>query len=207
MWIRLAFHRGTEVVIVCEGVGRDPEIADPRVVGEHDVQRRGLVSGAGASIEDVSDGDGGDGPASEGLVEGGVEFGGPVTVEQLEQARGVAGQRFPAQGQGIDERVGLGATGAEEIAPAQLMGVTFLPGQGGEVSGILDRFSAIVAAGMASDLAGAVEDADEMFGSDQGQDPAHPVMRDGVVIAVEAHVGGLAGGDGAEVTQSKSCSA
>ena len=180
-------------------MGRDVEIADPRVVGEHGIQGRELVSGAGAAIEDVRDGDGGDGPAGDGFREGGVEFGGPIAFAEFQQAGSMAGQRLPAQGQRLDEVLSVGTRGSEQVASAQFVGVALLPDEGGDMSGVLDGLSSLVTARMACHLGHAIDDADDVFGGDEGQNPSDLVVRDRVMVALEADVGGLAGGDPPDV--------
>src|SRR5882672_9797124 len=69
----------------------------------------------------------------------------------------------------------------------------------GEVRGILDGLAAIVAAHMSrEDVATAVGDADLAVGGDEGERFLDEVMRNRVVIEVEADVRRLAGGDGAD---------
>jgi hypothetical protein len=107
-------------------------------------------------------------------------------------------QRFSSDGQGFEERIGVFAATSEQVATAEFVGTPLFPGEGSDMGGILDDLTAIVAAGMTGELGCAVEDADQGFGSDQGQRFTDAVVRDRVVIAVEADVGGLAGSDGAE---------
>ena len=64
--------------------------------------------------------------------------------------------------------------------------------------GVLDGLSGVVAAGMAGQLGLLVEDADAGGAGEQSQGLADVSVGDGVEIAVEADVGGLAGADGAD---------
>ena len=75
-----------------------------------------------------------------------------------------------------------------------------LPGGGEQafqVRGVFDGLCGVVAAGMAGELGLLVEDADAGVAGEQGQGLADVGVGDGVEIAVEADVGGLAGADDA----------
>jgi hypothetical protein len=82
----------------------------------------------------------------------------------------------------------LQATLAEPIAAAEVVGPALLAGAGRQMRIVLDALGAVVAARMAGDLGGAVEQADLMLGGDEGERPAHEGVRDRVVVAVEADV-------------------
>jgi hypothetical protein len=87
----LRLFRGAEMVVGGQWMRRDPEIPNPRIIGEDDLQGRGLLPGSGASIEDVGDGGGGDSAASKGLLEGGIELARAVAVEELQESGCMAG--------------------------------------------------------------------------------------------------------------------
>src|SRR2546426_1422349 len=61
-----------EAIVGGERVRRDVEVADARVVGEYDRERRGRAAGAGLLVEDMGDGGGADGAPGERLGERGV---------------------------------------------------------------------------------------------------------------------------------------
>src|SRR3990172_718819 len=69
------------------------------------------------------------------------------------------------------------------------MSVPLLTGELGDVLGVLDHLLAVVATGVAGeDVSGAVGDADEALGGDEGERLADQVVRDGVVIEIEVDV-------------------
>ena len=57
--------------------------------------------------------------------------------------------------------------------------------------GIQHRLLPVIAAPVACDFYGAIQDANLGVGSDQGQRKAHGFWRDGVVIEIEADINGL----------------
>ena len=83
----------------------------------------------------------------------------PYLIEQAEQARGVAGERVAAAGEGLEEGLGVRAGVPEAIAAAQVVRAALLGGERGEVGVVLDPLAALVAAGVARDLGRAVEEA------------------------------------------------
>ena len=70
------------------------------------------------------------------------------------------GHAFAAAGEGVEEGVGMGAGLTEAIAAAQLVRAALGRGEGRQVGLDLDPLAAVVAAGMARDLGGPVEDPD-----------------------------------------------
>jgi hypothetical protein len=65
-------------------VWTDAEIPDPRVIREHDVDGRELIAGSCPGVEDVSDGCSGDSTTGECFIDGDVEFGGTIAVEEFQ---------------------------------------------------------------------------------------------------------------------------
>ena len=102
----------------------DVQIADPRVVGQHDGERRWRTTGPELLIEHVRDGGRADRPSPECLGERGIESGRAEAVGQIEQAARCAEERMAPRGEGVDEAGGVGAQTAEPIASAQLVRVT-----------------------------------------------------------------------------------
>ena len=98
-------------------------------------------------------------PAGEGLGERRVQRGGADLIEQAQQARGLAGEGVAADGEGVEEGLGLGAGVPEAIAAAEVVGVALLGDERGEMGVVFDALPAIVAARVAGDLGGAVEQA------------------------------------------------
>ena len=154
----------------------------------------------------MGDGRGADRAAGERFREGGVERRRADLIEQAQQARGLAGERVAAHGEGGEERLRLRAGMPEAIAAAQVVGVPLLGDQRREMRVVFDALLAIIAARVARDLGRAIEEAHEVFGGDEREGPTHERVRDRVVVAIEADVGRLPGADGAEEVARKGCS-
>ena len=153
-------------------MGPDVEVSQSRAVGQGKPERGFESALSPARFEDVGDGAGAEGVSFEGVVDGGGEFLRPVVVEQREQPGAMRSQRLPAFCEPFEEGGGGGDGGAEPVA-------------GG------------VDVGLAGELGLLVEDADAGGAGEQRQGLADVGVGDGVEIAVEADVGGLAGADDA----------
>jgi hypothetical protein len=105
----------------------------------------------------VSHGGRADRSPGEGLAERGVQGGAADLVKQPQQAGGLAGERLAAEREGLEERVGVSARGAEAIATAQVMGPALLLGQGRQVRVVFDALAPIVAARMVRDVGAPVK--------------------------------------------------
>jgi hypothetical protein len=179
-------------------VGGDPQVADARIGGEHEVDEGRQVARPALLVEEVGDGGRTDGAPAQGLGEGGGERGGADLIEEAEQVGRLAGERMPADGEGFQEGGGLRTRLPEAIAPAEIVGSAFRGGQRGEVGLVVEALAPVIAARVAGDLGGALEQADEMFAGHQGEGAPDQRVGDRVVIAVEPDVGGLARADGSE---------
>ena len=177
---------------------RDPEVAHAGIGREHEVDQGRLAASAAALVEHVRHGGGADRPAGEGLGERGLQRGGADVIEQPQQVRGLPGERVAPDGEGFEEGLGLRAGGAEAIAAPEVMRAVLLGDERGEVGVVLDALPAIVGAGMARDFGAAVQDPHLVFSGDEGERAADERVRDRVVVAIEADIGGLAGADGAQ---------
>ena len=140
----------------------------------------------------MGDRPGAEGVAGQGVREGGVELARVVLVEEPEQEGRVVGQALAAAGEGVEEGGGMRAGLAEAIPAAQLLGPPLGRGEPGQMGLGLDPLAAVVRAGMARDFRRAVQDAHLMFRGDERERPANQRVGDGVVVAVEAQVRGLA---------------
>ena len=141
-------------------MGADVEVSHSGTVGEGEPER-GLLSLVSASgFEDVGDGAGAEGVTFEGGGDGGGEFLRPVVVEQGEQSGGVRAKRFSPLGEALEEGGGGGNGDAEPVAGGVGVGLAGGGEQTLEMVGVLDGPSGVVAAGMASELGLAIEDAD-----------------------------------------------
>jgi len=92
-------------------------------------------------------------------------------------------------------------------SPAQLVSLPLLPGELGDVLGVLEHLPAVVAPGVArEDVASRVGDPDQSLGGDEGEGLADEVVGNRVVVEVEVDVRGLARTTGFTRSQSKACS-
>src|SRR5277367_1258252 len=180
-----------EPIVATERVGRDPEVARARVVGQR-VLEGGAPRGALRLIEDVRNRLGRERAAPEGIGDGRVEGLRAEAIEELEQPRGGAPEVPAAERDGAQERLGVRARGAEPVAPAELVRVALLLGEGREVRGILDDLKTIVGAAVTGHDAVAVGDAHLLLRRDERERLAHEGVRDGVVVEIEADVRRLA---------------
>jgi len=151
----------------------------------------------------VGDGGGANGAPRERLRERGVEGSGADLIEQAQHARGLAGQRMPPDGEGVEEGLGLGAGLPEAITAAEVVGVALGLDQRGQMGLVFDALPALVAADMTRDLDRAVEEAQGVLRDHERERPADQPVGDRVVVAVEADVGRLAGADRAEEVAGK----
>ena len=178
-------------------MGLDVEVSQSRAVGQGKPERGFESALSPARFEDVGDGAGAEGVSLEGVVDGGGEFLRPVVVEQREQPGAMRSQRLPAFCEPFEEGGGGGDGGAEPVAGGVDVGLAGGGEQPFQMRGVLDGLSGVVAAGMAGQLGLLVEDADAGGAGEQRQGLADVGVGDGVEIAVEADVGGLAGADDA----------
>ena len=127
----------------------------------------------------------------EGLCDGCVEFLGAVVVEQTKKSLGQTGDQLAALDGGLEELfdIGDGVTEASDSGLAESL--SFLSEERGDVLRILYPLVAIKGTAVARDLDLAIKKADCRRGCDKGQRAADGLMRDGIVVLVEAHVDGL----------------
>src|SRR5271170_6187633 len=183
-----------EPIVATEGVRRDPEVAGARVLGQRVLEGRWRPRGALRLIEHVGDRLGRERAAPEGIGDGRVEGLRAEAIEELEQPRGGAPEVPAAERDGAQERLGVSARGAEPVAPAELVRVALLLGEGREVRGILDDLKTIVGAVVTGHDAVAVGDAHLLLRRDERERLAHEGVGDGVVVEIEADVRRLARG-------------
>ena len=80
-------------------------------------------------------------------------------------------------GEGLEEGLGLRASGAEAIAATEVMRAVLLGDQRGEVGVVFDPLPAIVTTRVAGDLSHAVEEAHLVFGGHEGEGAADERVR------------------------------
>ena len=173
----------------------DVQIADAGIVGQHDGERRWGATGPELLIEHVGDGGRTDRTSPEDLGERGVERGRAEAIEQVEQTPRFAEKRMAPLGERLDEARGVRAQTAEPITPAQLVSGPVHGRECGDVRRVFDDLAVIVRADMPRELRHPVDDPDRVFVGDEGERSADGLVRDRVVVAVEADVGRLAGCD------------
>src|SRR5690606_5993645 len=135
--------------------------------------------------------------ALDGAGDGLVDELGAVVVEEPRESRGLWTERAAPFDERLVERAGAGARGADSIASSLETCAALLRGEPLEVLRMLDDVPPPVAARVARDLGGAVEQPDLVLGRDERERTAHERVRDGVLVAVEGHVGLLAAPHGA----------
>ena len=92
-------------------------------------------------------------PRASASARAAARAGGADLIEQAQQARGLAGERVAADGEGGEERLGLRAGLPEAIAAAQVVGAPLLGDERREMRVVFDALPAIIAARVARDLA------------------------------------------------------
>ncbi len=178
-------------------MGPDIEVSQSWSVGQGEPERRLESALSPSRFEDVGDGAGAEGVSLERVGDGGGQLLRPVVVEQSEQPGGMRSQRLAALCEPLEEGGGGGDGDAEPVAGGVDVGLAGGGEEPFQVRGVLDGLSGVVAAAVAGELGLLVEDADAGVAGEQGQGLADVGVGDGVEIAVEADVGGLAGADDA----------
>jgi hypothetical protein len=130
--------------------------------------------------------------ARDGFGDGGIELGGGDRVEDGQQARGDVAEVASTLGGANHERLGVRNGTGESVERATAPGARLVLDERGHVSLVFDLLSAVPAARVGRDDAGAVEHAHGVEGRDHGQGAPDVCVWHGVVIEVEAHVGCLA---------------
>src|SRR5277367_6753399 len=181
-----------EPVVATERMRRDPEVTRPRVLGQRVLEGRQRPRGALRLIEHVRDRLGRERAAPESVGDRRVEGHRTESVEELEQPRGGAPEVPAAQSNGAEKRLGVSADRAEPIAPAELVRVALVLGEGREVRRLLHDLKAVVGAAVTSYDAVAVDESHLLLRRDERERLLHEGVRDGVVVEIEADVRRLA---------------
>jgi hypothetical protein len=124
--------------------------------------------------------------------DGGFERGGAVAGEQLQQPPGQHAKMGSAFGRAQEQGLGAGRGVVQPVLGAMGTGGVLVSDQGRDVGRVFDLGAAVEAARVGGDDALAVEDAHGGEAGQHGQRALDVVVRDAVVVPVEAHVGGLA---------------
>lgn len=123
----------TELVVALERMRGDDDVADARVVGQDDIDRRQGPTSASALVEDVGDGLGSEGVTAVRLGDGGLELGRAVPVEQVQEPAGGAAEVATVACDLSKERERARATCREPVAPAMIASVALFAGERREV--------------------------------------------------------------------------
>ena len=131
----------------------------------------------------------------QGLADGRLELGGAVGVEPAQQG-GDDGADIVAAHGGVGEQALAAGYGPDQpVLAAKAAGLTLVPGELGDVLGVLDAGRLVEAARMAGDDVHTVEDAHLVERRDHDEGAPHMGVRHAVIVEIEAGVGGLADGD------------
>ena len=133
-------------------MGRDIEIADTRVIGQREGDRRLLSPLAPPRFQNVREGAGAERVVLERAGDGRGEFLRAVVVEQRQQAGGRGAQGFAPSGEALQERGHAGDREAEAVARTGRIRLARGRHQAGDMRLLLDRLAGVVAARMTRDL-------------------------------------------------------
>ena len=169
------------------------EIAHARIVGQGHGDGRGCAALGAVQIDEVAHSGEVHGVLGEGGGDGRIEGCGAVGIEQFGEPSGEGAQMHAAHGGELQQPPGarggiVQSVGGPMGAPGAFVGLERL-----DVAGLLDLRAAVVAAPVRGDDGAAIEDAYSLDGGEYLEGAAHVGVRDGVVVQVEAYVGGLVG--------------
>ena len=172
----------------------DDQVAD--AIGQSEGELDGLAGASLPAIEDHADGGRVRRAGLEGLVNGNGKSLDAMIVEQVEQLVNGACQTMLALGEADEKLLSSGHEAHQAVLSAVEPGQALGLSDGGGMGGIFDDLVALERARMRSDLAGAVDDSDPFEIGHQQDLSADEFGRHAVAIAIEAHLGGRADGDG-----------
>ncbi len=167
-------------------------VAGADMLGQHEGDGRRLAALGAPAIEGEAHGVGMRHVARQRFQDGGLQFGGAVSVEQAQQGSGDGAEVVATRGGAAQQVLAGGRDLRQVVGGAVLAGGVFLGDQGGDVGGVLDLGALVVAAAMAGEDLRAIGDAYLVRIGEQRQAAPDMRVRNGVVVAVEAGVRGLA---------------
>jgi len=150
------------------------------------------ATGGAAPIDDLANGAGVHGVALERLDECLLELGGADRIQDLDQTlRGIANVLVAL---GNDPQEGCAASGSarKPVESTLLAGLPLLFDEALEVLGLLDLVTAVPASRVRCDDDVALDDAELVQVGEDDECALGPIMRNRVVVEIEAHVRGLA---------------
>ena len=169
-----------EPVVAPERMRRDPEVARTRVLGQRVLEGRQRPCGTLRLIEHVRDRLGRERAAPESVGDRRVEGHRAESVEELEQPRGGASEGPAAQRDGAEKRLGVSADRAEPVAPAELVRVALVLGEGREVGRVLDELQSVVGAAVPGHDVVTIDEAHLLVRGEEREGLAHEGVWDGV---------------------------
>ena len=146
----------------------------------------------------MSDGLSGKCAAAMGLCERSLEVGSAVLIEQVEHSRGGASEMSAVQCDVLQEGLGARARGHEAVATTVLARVSLVVTEALEVEGIFELRFALPRASVSRYFDISVEDTHDRIGGNEREWPTHELMRNRIVVGVEAEIRGFARADGAD---------
>src|SRR5215467_925076 len=185
-----------EFVVGVETVRDDGRILRAYMLGQGDGDRgRGLAL-LTAPLEDQAHGIGVRHVTLERLEDRLLQLGGAVAGEQLLQRGGDAAEIVAALGGASEQGWARRRRSGEMVGGTLAAGGVLVCDQRGDMRGILDLRSLVVASEMAGEEVVAVEDAHFVEIGNERERALHVGMRDRVVVEVETDIGRLARSDG-----------
>ena len=181
-----------QAVVVGEVVGAHREGAQPRVVGQGKRERRRFVRLLSVLIDEVTHAGEVRGVGVERGGDGTFEGDGSMGVEQLDESADEDAEVVVALGGGDEQGLGRRGGVVEAVGGAVLAGETLVAFELFDVGGVLDLLAPVDRARMGGEDGAGVEDAHGLQRGRDEESSSDVAVRDGVVVAVESHVGRFA---------------
>src|SRR5579872_613903 len=178
-------------VVGPERVRPDTEVAHSRVVGKSKGECGGETASPPLALEDLPDGVNVGHVALEHLANGSLERLSAVGVEEQEEPGRRVAKVLATLGEALEERSRARRDVGETAHAAALVRLSLRGDERRDVRGILDRLPLVVGAPVSCDLLGAVEHPHHVERRHNDERPPDELVRHGVVVPVEAHVGRL----------------
>jgi len=185
-----------EVVVVGEVVGSHVQGAKPGVVGQRERQRGREAALVAVLVEELAHGSERGGVARDRLGDGCIESGCAVGVEQAQESAGEHAEVVAARGGGAKQRSGRGCGDVQAVLGAVGARGALGGDEGLDVAGVFDLLAVVERTRMVGDDGVGVEDAHALEGGGDDEGARGAVVGHGVVVFVEAYVGGDGPTDG-----------
>ena len=176
-----------ELVVTGEVMGSHVQGAKARVVGQLKRQCWGLCALVSVLVDEVAHAGQMRGIARERFGNGALKRASAVGVEQLDEATGEGAEVLASLSREEEQRLGRRGRVVEAVFGAVLAPLTFVRHQGLDVSGVFYLLAAVKGAGVRGEHGVGVEHAHGLEGSRDEERAPHMVVRDRVIIPIEAH--------------------